>query len=155
MGTMASQITSLAIVYSMGKVKHRSKKTSKLRVTGLCAWDPPVTGEFPAQRASYAENVSIWWHHHDMWKKVTILYWDETKFCFHIFQVRFGSILSSKVVLKETRSRSLHVRDLSKLSFHCNTVSNQDLRTSYNYDILSITVLSSLHSNSIITFVYR
>ena len=25
----------------------------------------PVTGEFPAQRASYAENVSIWWRHHD------------------------------------------------------------------------------------------
>ena len=24
------------------------------------------TGEFPAQRASYAENVSIWWRHHDL-----------------------------------------------------------------------------------------
>ena len=24
------------------------------------------TGEFPAQRASYAENVSIWWCHHDL-----------------------------------------------------------------------------------------
>ena len=24
------------------------------------------TGEFPAQRASYAENVSIWWRHHDI-----------------------------------------------------------------------------------------
>ena len=24
------------------------------------------TGEFPAQRASYAENVSIWWRHHVM-----------------------------------------------------------------------------------------
>ena len=27
----------------------RSKKTSKLRVTGLCAWNSPGTGEFPAQ----------------------------------------------------------------------------------------------------------
>ena len=26
----------------------------------------PVTGEFPAQRASNAENVSIWWRHHVM-----------------------------------------------------------------------------------------
>ena len=43
----------------------RSKKTSKLRVTGLCAENSPGTGEFPAQRASYAENVSIWWRHHD------------------------------------------------------------------------------------------
>ena len=40
------------------------KKTSKLRVTVLCEGNSPVTGEFPAQRASYAENVSIWWRHH-------------------------------------------------------------------------------------------
>ena len=26
----------------------------------------PVTGEFPAQMASNAENVSIWWRHHDL-----------------------------------------------------------------------------------------
>ena len=43
----------------------RSKKTSKLRVTGLCAGNSPVTGEFPAQMTSNAENVSIWWRHHD------------------------------------------------------------------------------------------
>ena len=44
--------------------RRRSKKTSKPRVTGLCAGNSPVTGEFPAQRASNAENVSIWWRHH-------------------------------------------------------------------------------------------
>ena len=43
----------------------RSKKTSKLLVTGLCAGNSPVTGEFPAQMASNAENVSIWWRHHE------------------------------------------------------------------------------------------
>ena len=32
-----------------------SKKTSKLRVTGLCEGNSPVTGEFPAQRASNAD----------------------------------------------------------------------------------------------------
>ena len=42
-----------------------SKETSKLRMTGLCVGNSTVTGEFPAQRASYAENVSIWWRHHD------------------------------------------------------------------------------------------
>ena len=42
----------------------RSKKTSKLRVTGLCAGNSPGTGEFPARMASYAENVSTWWRHH-------------------------------------------------------------------------------------------
>ena len=45
-------------------IMRRSKNTSKLRVTGLCAGNSPVTGEFPAQRASKAENVSIWWRHH-------------------------------------------------------------------------------------------
>ena len=44
--------------------RRKSKKTSKLRVTGLCARNSPGTGEFPAQMASYAENVSIWWRHH-------------------------------------------------------------------------------------------
>ena len=33
----------------------RSKKTSKLRVTGLCEGNSSVIGEFPAQRASNAE----------------------------------------------------------------------------------------------------
>ena len=42
-----------------------SKKTSKLRVAGLCAGNSPETGEFPAQMASNAENVSIWWRHHE------------------------------------------------------------------------------------------
>ena len=45
--------------------RRRSKKTSKLRVTGLCVGNSPVTGEFPARRASSAENVSIWWRHHE------------------------------------------------------------------------------------------
>ena len=44
--------------------RRKSKKTSKLRVTGLCVGNSPGTGEFPAQMASYAENVSIWWRHH-------------------------------------------------------------------------------------------
>ena len=47
--------------------RRRSKKTSKLRVTGLCAGNSPGTGEFPAQMSSYAENVSIWWRHHVDW----------------------------------------------------------------------------------------
>ena len=44
--------------------RRKSKKTSKLRVIGFCAGNSPGTDEFPAQMASYAENVSIWWRHH-------------------------------------------------------------------------------------------
>ena len=45
--------------------RHRSKRTSKPSVTCLCAGNSSVTGEFPAQRASNLENISIWWHLHD------------------------------------------------------------------------------------------
>ena len=141
MTTMASQITSLTVVYS-NKFRRRSKKPSKLRVTGLCVGNSPgpvnsphkgsVTRKMfpfdddlimiyctcnicfkswqcpdirmaiiiwrlkspasrwfaqpfvsaqiikaprhcglceensPSQRASNAENVSIWWRHHDI-----------------------------------------------------------------------------------------
>ena len=44
--------------------RRRSKKTSKFRATGLCVGNSPVTGEFPAQMASNAENISIWWRQH-------------------------------------------------------------------------------------------
>ena len=64
----------------------RSKITSKLRVIGLCEGNSPVTGEIPTQRASNAENVSIWWRHHalslvskllcnlcNIWNPVTVI----------------------------------------------------------------------------------
>ena len=62
MSTAASQITSLTILLKR-LFRGISEKASKLRVTGLCAGNSPVTGEFPAQRASNAEDVSIWWRH--------------------------------------------------------------------------------------------
>ena len=48
-----------------GLFRHRSKKISKLRVTGLCEGNSPVISEFPARRDSNAENITIWWRHHD------------------------------------------------------------------------------------------
>ena len=65
MSTVASQISSLMIVSSSVYSRRRSKKTSKLCVTGLCEGNSPVTGEFLTQRASNAENVSIWWRRHE------------------------------------------------------------------------------------------
>ena len=65
MSAMASQITSLAIVYSTVYSMRRSRKTSKLRVTGLCAGIHRSPVNSPQKRASNAENVSTWWRHHD------------------------------------------------------------------------------------------
>ena len=66
MSAMASQITSLTIVYSTVHSGADQKKTPTLRATGLCEGNSPVTGEFSAQKASNAENVSIWWRHNDI-----------------------------------------------------------------------------------------
>ena len=57
MTAMASQITSLTIVYSIvysaaDKRKHQSS-------VSLCAGNSPGTGEFPTQMASYAEMFSF------------------------------------------------------------------------------------------------
>ena len=64
MGVMASQITCLTIVYptvysGADQRKHQSS-ASLAFVRGIHRG----TGEFPAQMASDAENVSIWWRHH-------------------------------------------------------------------------------------------
>ena len=45
---------------------HLMTSSWKLRVNGLRAGNSPGTGEFPAQRESNAENVSIWWLHHEL-----------------------------------------------------------------------------------------
>ena len=64
MGTMAFQITSLTIVYSSVYSGADQRKHQSFASLAICAKNSPGTGEFPAQTASYAENVSIWWRHH-------------------------------------------------------------------------------------------
>ena len=49
-------------------------KKSKLRVTGLCGGNSPVTGEFPSQGASDTETVSTWLCHHDETELIRSLY---------------------------------------------------------------------------------
>ena len=74
--------------------RRRSKETSKRRATGLCARNSPGTGEFPTERASNAENVSIWWRHHVMCRQ------QETNFTnprMHIFHIPQRSIQNRNV----------------------------------------------------------
>ena len=69
MGAMEFQITSLNRLF-----RCRSKKTSKLRVTGLCVGNSPMTGEFPAQRYRNAENASIWWRHYALQSRPIVMF---------------------------------------------------------------------------------
>ena len=66
MSTRASQITSLTIVYSTVYSDSDQSKHQSSALLAICAGNSPGTGEFPAQMASNAENVSIWWRHHDI-----------------------------------------------------------------------------------------
>ena len=58
MNAMASQIISLTFVYS---TVYSGTDQRKHQSSALLAF---VWGGFPAQRASIAANVSIWWRHH-------------------------------------------------------------------------------------------
>ena len=63
MGAIASQITSLTIVFST--VCSDADLRKHLSSASLAfVWEFTGTGEFPAQMASNAGNVSIWWRHH-------------------------------------------------------------------------------------------
>ena len=67
MRTMASQITSLTVVYltvysGADNVLHQSS-ASRAFVQGIHRW-AVNSGEFPVQMASNAGNVFIWWRHH-------------------------------------------------------------------------------------------
>ena len=57
MGVIASQITSLSIVYSTF-IRAQIKGNMKASRHWPSAGNSPVTGEFPAHMASNAENVS-------------------------------------------------------------------------------------------------
>ena len=94
MNEMTSQITNL-----FNQQFIQAKKPSKLQVTGLCEGNSPVigefiTGEFPAQRASNAENVSIWWRHHDILILITLMWWgcDGLSWFYHF---KYGFILKT------------------------------------------------------------
>ena len=90
----------------------RSKKTSKLRVTGLCEGNSPVTVEFPAQRASNVEKVSIWWRHHDLF----ILLCHNISYNCHNFNTKV-SILISVVILRQCTTEVVLLFIIAKSRF--------------------------------------
>ena len=72
MSAMASQITSVTIVYSRfysgtNHQRNHQSSTSLAALLALCVGNSLVTGEFPTQRASNTENVSILWCHNVLW----------------------------------------------------------------------------------------
>ena len=92
MGAIASQITSLTIVYSTFYSDTDQRKHQSSTVTGLCVGNSSGTGEFPAQMVRNAEYVSIWWRH-----RVVLLWWGVSgchPYPLSISFIRTGSVCS-------------------------------------------------------------
>ena len=68
MGAMTSQITSLTIFYSTVYSGADQRKHQSSASLAFVRGNSPVTGEFPAQMASNAKNIFIWWRHHFTWE---------------------------------------------------------------------------------------
>ena len=80
MTTMASKITSLTVVYSIvysdaDQRKHQSSASLAF------VWGIHRDRWIPRTKASYAENVSIWWRHHEC----SICIWNIDVFLFALF----------------------------------------------------------------------
>ena len=72
--TIASQITSLTVVYSTVYSRHRSKKTSKLRATGLCVGNSPGPVNSPhkgpvTRKCFHLMTLSLSWAKSDIWRR--------------------------------------------------------------------------------------
>ena len=105
----------------------RPKKTPKLRVTGLCEGDTPVTVGFPSQKASIAENVSIWWCHR-VYTVVFLFLWtvmisDTLIFIwawygiFHSLQGKQFALLSSITTENNIKLKCFNIRLRTHLRF--------------------------------------
>ena len=98
-GAIASQITSLVVVYSAvwfgaDQRKHQSS-TSLAFARGIHRG--PV-GKFPAQRASNLENVFIWWRHHVHILPPITAYWQKQHCCVKCKQFVVDLELSISIV---------------------------------------------------------
>ena len=97
--------------------RRRSKKTSKLRVTGLCVENSPGTGEFPAQMANNADNISIWWRHHGQSNRFTnALRWP-SGMSFQIFKIQYILPIEINVVHVLTIMLEITLPSNTKIQF--------------------------------------
>ena len=145
--------------------RHRSKKTSKLRVTGLCAGNSSVTGEFPAQMARNAENISIWWRHYDPTRQ-PLRAFDSTVYGIIVLKSisidyasaasQYASSCSETLLLCNSKTTNLHciwqnVNETSPFVGTCVDARltdppiklNQEVNDAMIHEIMALTVVSS------------
>ena len=72
MRALAAKITGVSIVYSIVCAEAGQRKRQRSAWLGFVKGNSPVTGEFSAQKASNAENVSIRWRHPSNFKRAHV-----------------------------------------------------------------------------------
>ena len=100
MTTVASQITSLTVAYSsVYTFADQRKHQSSASLFG--------TGEFPAQRSSNAENVSIWWRHHLLRKLSTCIYINQSRILWRWnFTLTYSTVSKWRSVRRQIDAKS-------------------------------------------------
>ena len=116
MGAMASQITSLAIVYStvysdVDQRKHQSF-ASLAFVWGIHRGP----GELPAQMASNAENVSISWRHHELPQMMYLFQCNQCSTC----QLQ-KSMIMLHMLVKSSRQH-MQIIGIHDYASHCSQI---------------------------------
>ena len=71
MSAMASQIAGVSITQTF--IQAQIKENIKVPLHWPFWRNPPVTDEYTSQKATHAENGSIWWRHHGYWYYVLLV----------------------------------------------------------------------------------
>ena len=124
----------------------RSKKTSKFRVTGLCAGNSLGTGEFPAQMVSNAENASIWWRHHV--DPIETPFWA----LFHRIQIWLEISLISIWFLAIWLSQIFAYAMTAWLSMHVQKLTNQILKKVWMRENVQNREVQSLPTHLVLSY---
>ena len=102
----------------------RSKKASKLRVTGRCEGNES-SGD-PSQRACNAENVSIWWRHHEIGRPRI-----------HYMSIRYMSIMAFKSpIICSTACSGQQQRKHQSSALHALREDNKYMRFSHKASVM-------------------
>ena len=137
MRAMASQITSLMIVYStIYSGADQRKHQGSACVTGLCEGNSPVTGEFPSQRASNMENASLWWCHHEILERLQKKRKNVDRWTMYNGWTMDGSASHKLCWLCQQRSWKSCSSYCHQMSIHCSVIYWWELQQSaYNFHI--------------------
>ena len=143
--TIASQTSSLTIVYSTVYSSADQSKHQNFASLALVRGNSPMTGEFPAQRANNAEYVSIWWRHHGLCDH------SKTKPCTHLMGYIIYSIDSVRTTITTaiTTTTYMYIAHThgSIQRWHSNKITSRSLRWRQMGAIASqITSLSIVYS---------